>query len=235
MGRKTTIALLASIALAAVTADFGLANTPPPLPPMPNPPPLPSQMPPALPPQAQAQTGGGPATLGALASIVAIGVSDKWIGQADATTYTLSNTTDANTVRYYYAPGPTTGKVKVTALVTIAPQPGDTAGAGVLYSYNPQTSSYMAVALQANNTVAVYARDQSGFNQVMSSSSDGLLKPGVNEVTIIGEGNSAQIFVNGQSMGSISNDMISTQYPAGILVLGRGSFTFSGYSHEMTQ
>lgn len=235
MGRKTTIALLASIALAAVTADFGLANTPPPLPPMPNPPPLPSQMPPPLPPQVQGQPGGGPATLGALASVVSIGVSDKWVGQADATTYTLSNTTDPSAVRYYYAPGPTTGKVKVTARVTISPQPGDNAGAGLLYSINPETRNYMAVTLQANNTVAVYARDQSGFSQVMSSSSDGLLKDGVNEVTIIGEGNSAQIFVNGQSMGSVSNDMISTQYPAGIIVLGRGSFSFSGYSHEMTQ
>lgn len=238
MGHKTTIALLASIAMTAVTADFGLANSSPPLPPMPNPPPLPSQMPPALPqqpPQAQ-ENPQGPATMGVLAPYVQMGSSPPWDATSDGNTYTLTNTTDSNTVRYFYLTrSDTTTKAKVSVMVTISPQQGETAGAGLIYSYNPTTQAYLAVTLQADNTVAIYGHDQSGFNEMMRTSSDGLLKHGANELTIIGEGNSAEIFVNGQSMSKISNDLISTQSGAGVLVLGRGTYSFSNYVHEPAQ
>jgi hypothetical protein len=177
------------------------------------------------------------AAFGPLAQWLEIASAGGWDTSAEHGTYVMINTEKPGAVRYYFVeafPGDTV-KVKVTTTVSIPATSAQMAGAGLIYSFDRQTKTYVAVTIQPGDAVVTYIRDDKGFREVMRSSTTGLLKPGMNEVTILGNGKSMAMLVNGQAVGTLTNEMLSPNKGSGIVALGIGTFAFGGYSADRVQ
>ena len=225
------LALALGIALALVlSANAGRSAPPLPAPPLP----AQKNSPEAGEEQPSPADPAAVAALGPVARWLVIGPSNGWDHRVEGGSYVMSNTSGpAQAVRYFANPLPAGAtKVKVSAKVAISPQPNAIAGAGLIYAFDRAAQTYFAVTIQANDTVVTYVRGPGGLREMMRSSTPGFLKDGVNEITIIGQGNTAAILVNGQAVGTLTNDLLTTTKGAGILALGRGTFAFSAYSAE---
>lgn len=168
------------------------------------------------------------APLGAFTSLVQEGPNGAWEQTISATAYTMENASDPAAIRYYWGLGNSDeiGSRTIMVEVEIA-DGGDTSRAGILYGYDDDTRFYFAFVLEVTGAVALYRRDAAGFNLWMSSETDAV-RDGANELSIVEDGDTITMYLNGTRTGSISSDGIGTG-AAGIVAVGTGRFIFTAY------
>lgn len=169
-----------------------------------------------------------PAELGPLTPVLPSGTEGAWSTQLTPNGFAMTNAAEPGAVRYYWAALPEAPKVRVSATVSLAPTGEGFSGAGLIYAFQPEAATYMAVILSANDTVSVYARDAAGFQQMSSTSQTGLVKPEGNLIEIIGQGREMQVTVNGMAVISTENSLIAPT-AAGFIGVGTGTFVLTRY------
>lgn len=180
-------------------------------------------------------TGTDPADV--FFGFLTIGNDPPWTGTLTGSHYRLENATAPGAARYVYLaslpgrPGALTqGTVHVDVAVEVAFDPSYGAAAGVLFNLNVDTRHYLALVV-SDLGYSVYVHDESGLYEATADTSDAIRLGATNRVTVRTIGTDVQLEVNGTSVGSISFGAPPTG-AIGIIALGAGVYTFSGFTYE---
>jgi len=173
--------------------------------------------------------GSKPGGIGALEEYVFLGPVDGWSGAMEDGVYWLENEQgNSGDIRYFYTPYSPSSDGKRTASIEVNIANMHPEGkAGLLYGYRDSPRSYQLIVVSGEGSVEIYRRDESGFNQMLSSSinvgSDDFVR-----LEIAENGSQLKIKANGKSVSEIENDQIG-QGMIGIAALGLGRFGFTNY------
>jgi hypothetical protein len=170
-------------------------------------------------------------SLGPVNEFLLIGDDPPWNGKVEADAYVLSNATDGSALQYFLAgyDKDDDGRRAIAVDVEIR-QPGEQARAGLIYGYTEAPRAYFAFMLEPGGQVALYRRDESGFNRLMSTSG-GQIGQGVNRLSIVEHGKQIELLVNGNQMWSFENEAVG-HGNAGIAAAGIGVFAFKNYEQK---
>jgi len=100
--------------------------------------------------------------------------------------------------------------------------------AGIIFSFDEASRNYHVFVAQNDGAFAVYRRNESGFNQMMSTSL-GDLAPGPLTLSIEEAGDDVTFLVNDRALGSIGSTGMG-EGGIGIAVGGIVSATFSDFN-----
>ena len=168
--------------------------------------------------------------LGPLTPHLELGEMAPWTGTAEGPAYVLSNSTDPNAITYYWVGSPEAeGKRTIGVDVELRAAADGAGGAGLIYGYQEQPRSYFLLLLRPGNQVALLQRTEAGMEERMTLGSD-QVRAGANRLEIREAGQQIELFLNGQSIGAIGNDMIG-RGGVGIAAAGTGTFVFSNFTH----
>ena len=180
-------------------------------------------------------TGTDPDTV--FHGFLTIGHDPPWTGTLTGTHYRLENATAPGAGRYMYLaslpgqPGALTqGTVHVDVAVEVAYDPSYGAAAGALFNFDASTGNYLALVI-SDLGYSLYVRDDSGLHEAMAGTSDDIRLGATNRVTVRTIGTDIQLEVNGASVGSVDFGAPPTG-AIGIIALGAGVYTFSGFTYE---
>jgi hypothetical protein len=146
----------------------------------------------------------------------------------------LSNDTDPNTSRYFFIEPQhasqwlDAGGIAPAASVTVGGQFGEMPGAGLIYRVDPATHWFYAFLVGTGQTYGLYLIDGSGFNAVVSDSSDAIMAGQPNRLTITPEGTVMHLFINDQHVTSVDDSRVNG-VGVGVMGAGTGAFTFDDF------
>lgn len=167
--------------------------------------------------------------MGPLTPHLETGESAPWTTKLDGATFTIANSADPAAIRYYWVGSPAEEEGRRTIAVDVEVRDGqEGSGAGILYGYQDEPRSYFMLLLRPDGQVTLSQRVPEGFEERMSIGGDAV-KPGVNRMEIRESGNQIEMLLNGQSIGSLGNDLIG-RGGVGIAATGTGTFTFANYT-----
>jgi hypothetical protein len=169
------------------------------------------------------------------ASYLLIGQEDPWTGELKDGSYQLSNSSDEGVVKYIY----TTTLPGVANPLSSQAVSVDVAGtftnpsysqAGLLFHFDPETQFYYAFVVKAD-TVALVLRDEGGFQELASTTTEALEVNQVNRLSITSEANTVRLLVNGAEVMSLDSPSLEPG-GVGILAASTGTFQFDNFSVE---
>jgi hypothetical protein len=167
--------------------------------------------------------------LGPIAPDVLIGETQGVTGAFVANAgYVVTNPTQPRATYTAFGPLPGgAGDFRIEARVRLSNTQAPNEGVGVVFARDPQNGrAYMAAAIMGDGSVSVFQNGPDGLNQMMTSKTEGMIKPEVNVLEVIREKGEVSITVNGKSVSSHSGTYIATSTEAGIFANGLGVFTF---------
>ncbi len=168
------------------------------------------------------------ASLGILEKIVHTGDLDGWDGVFSQDAYWLENQDNPGAIRYYYAPYSKADEGRRTISLDVKIDHGDPdSAAGLLYGYDTRKRHYFLVVLSSDGKLEIFRRDESGFNLLMSSTTDAS-PAGFDRITLRENGNKLSFSVNGRNLGGIGNEHTG-KGAVGIVAVGTGRFGFAKF------
>jgi hypothetical protein len=172
--------------------------------------------------------------MGPLTPHLQSGEDAPWTARAEGASFTLANTSDPAAIRYYWTGSPAEEEGKRSIAVDVEVRDGqEGSGAGILYGYRDEPRSYFLLLLRPNGLVTLSQRVPEGFEERMSIGGDAV-KPGVNRLEVRENGSTIEMLLNGQSIGSLGNDLIG-RGGVGIVAVGTGTFSFANYTQALAQ
>ncbi|MFN7144156.1 MAG: hypothetical protein ACK4YP_10290 [Myxococcota bacterium] len=157
---------------------------------------------------------------------------------------TLANLT-AQEFRYFAEPAPDGEVVVVSAAfdlmpvssqsVQAVPQPAPPPmGAGLVYGLDPDVGTYFAVTLQDDATLVLSRGDAAGMVEIQRYDVSGYVNTtGLTDLlTIVGEGDTIDVLLNGTPMFTYSDPTLDPTGHAGVFAHGQGTFTFWLYDAQ---
>lgn len=171
-------------------------------------------------------SGEAKSDLGVLTELLGVGQDGAWYSSFEPDGYWLENQQDTGAIRYYYGNynNEDAGSRQVSVDVTLA-DAAASSRAGLVYGFDSQGNYYL-VMLGPAGEVSTFRRDQNGVREVMSSSRT--TSAATQELTLRENGSEIEIFVDGESMGSMQ--AAGTGRGAiGIAAMGIGRFGFNNY------
>lgn len=176
----------------------------------------------ALPGAAQA------ASLGPFEPYLLLGSDPPWTGTMEGDSYRLINaTTDADIV-YFVAALPGGQAQELSVDVGVQPRAGAAySGAGIIFNFDPNSRTYLAVVLMATGELAIYQRGDQGVSELARLPLTGIATQPLG-LTLRATPEGLTIEANGTHQGSIGG--VGLQGQAGILAIDGGSYLFSDYS-----
>lgn len=141
--------------------------------------------------------------------------------------YVITNTTLPRGTYSAFGPLPGgAGDFRIVARVKLENAPSPDQGLGIIFARNPANGNYMAAAIMGDGSVAIYSKSSEGLNQTLNQKTEGMIKPGVNEIEARRENGEISIFVNGESVSSHSGGYVAASTDGGIFANGLGVYTF---------
>ncbi len=161
--------------------------------------------------------------------------NDSWRGSLAHGLYTLENTTDPGSVRYYYRQRlnvPMSTGVPLsqnTVCVEVSGEFGaPPAGGGLLFGFNPKSNAYFAFVRGANSSYAVYRRSKEGLRRVVAGKSDASHPHQADQLAIAPQQTTLRFYINGTQVAKIKSDA-ALGTGAGILAISPGTYHFDNF------
>jgi hypothetical protein len=160
-----------------------------------------------------------------------IGQDGAWNGELRDGAYVLTNSTNDNAVRYFYAgalPGLPKGTLARSSVsVDVGGDfPGQYSAAGLLYRFNPKSKTYWAFVLKKDGAYTVFKRSASGLKATISGSSTSLSQAKMHRLTAkAGSGNQVVFLVDGRQVASVGSSEING-HCVGLIGMSTGLFVF---------
>jgi hypothetical protein len=166
---------------------------------------------------------------GPLSTLLVDGATAPWSQRMTDDGYVLQNATADRAIRLFWSTpnAASFGARTVTAEVEIG-LAQDSSRVGILYGYREDPTFYFMYVLQADGTVALYRRDETGINQVLSTGAAGV-QDGVNQLSIEESGPNLRLFVNGTNTATINTGGTGAG-ALGVVAWGTGQFVIHSYS-----
>lgn len=166
--------------------------------------------------------------LGPVAPDAMVGDNNQGVtANYEPTGYVIRNTGMPRATYSAFGPLPGGGgDFRVVARVKLENVQTPDQGLGVIFARNPANGDYMAAAIMADGSVAIYTKSSEGLNQSVNTKTEGMVKPGVNEIEVRREAGEVSILVNGKTVTSHSGGYVATSTDAGIFANGLGVYTF---------
>ncbi|MCM8527493.1 MAG: hypothetical protein NE327_13310 [Lentisphaeraceae bacterium] len=165
--------------------------------------------------------------MGALEGVIESGTFNGWNISKENGSVFLNNSTDTNSVRYYYAPLGNSNSNRSAGVKVDMSQASATGKAGLLYGYDAQSGGYWMTVVSAEGVLEVYKRDQDGLRMVSSQTVEKTAN-GNFDLAVQEEGNMVKIKVNGRETGSFQSHNTG-RGAIGIAALSTGNFKFTGF------
>lgn len=146
----------------------------------------------------------------------------------------VSNDTDPTTSRYFFieprhaSQWLAAGGVAPAASVTVGGEFGEMPGAGLIYRVDPATHWFYAFLVGPGQAYGFYLIDGSGFNAVVSDTSDAIVVGQTNRLTITSEGTVMHLYINDQHVTSVDDARVAGD-GVGFMAAGTGAFTFDDF------
>lgn len=168
-----------------------------------------------------------------LAAYLLQGQDGVWSGQVVDGSYTLSNSEDAGAVEYVYVtalPGLSAPLSAAEVSVEVSGDFADPAAsqAGLIFNVDPETRFYYAFMVKGGGAVSLVLRDEAGFQELASTTSDAL-REGVNRLTVTPDGALLRFLVNGTEVMSIESPSLPPG-GVGLIAAGTGRFAFDNFA-----
>jgi hypothetical protein len=169
------------------------------------------------------------------ASYLLIGQEDPWTGELKDGSYQLSNSSDEGVVKYIYTttlPGvanPLSSQAVSVDVVGTFTNPSYSQ-AGLLFHFDPETQFYYAFVVKAD-TVALVLRDEGGFQELASTTTDALQVGQVNRLSLVPGETAVRLLVNDIEVMSLDSPSLEPG-GVGILAASTGTFQFDNFSVE---
>jgi hypothetical protein len=169
------------------------------------------------------------------ASYLLLGHEDPWTGELKDGSYQLSNSTNEGVAKYIY----TTTLAGVAAPLSSQTVSVDVAGtftnpsysqAGLLFYFDPETQFYYAFVVKAD-AVALVLRDEGGFQELASTTTEALEGGGVNRLSVVPGAKGVRLLINGSEVMSLDSPSLEPG-GVGILAASTGTFLFDNFSVE---
>ena len=166
--------------------------------------------------------------MGALEGVITPGDSNGWNISRENGAVLLKNSSNENSVRYYYAPlASNAGSYRSAGVKVNLSRATPTGKAGLLYGFDAQTQQYWMAVVSAEGVLEIYRRDADGLRMV-SSQTTGKSATGEYALAIQEVGASVKISVNGREVGSFQSQNTGSG-ALGIAAISTGEFLFSGF------
>lgn len=169
-----------------------------------------------------------------MGGVLSVGRDGAWHGSLEDGGYVLENEGDAGAIRYFWLgdiPGPPDqppAALAVSVDVDGAFE-GEISGAGLIFRFDPERRFYYGFVLLNGGRYGFFQRDQDGVQMRLSGTSEAIEAGGENRLTIVPEGDTMNLFVNGERIGAFGNDAV--QGPGvGIVAIGIGRFHFDDFA-----
>lgn len=169
------------------------------------------------------------AVLGPIAPDVLIGETQGVTGAFLANAgYVVTNPSQPRATYTAFGPLPGgAGDFRIEARVRLSNTQSPNEGVGVIFARDPQNPrGYMAAAIMGDGSVAVFQSGPDGLNQMMSTKTEGMIRPDANVIEVTRLKGEVSIKVNGKPVSSHSGNYIGASTQAGIFANGLGIFTF---------
>ncbi|KAF0182034.1 MAG: glycosyltransferase 9 family protein [Alphaproteobacteria bacterium] len=172
--------------------------------------------------------------LGPVASKVMVGENQGVTGAFVGETYVVANISQPRATFTALAPLPGgAGDFRITARVAVADTQAPDGGAGVVFAHDRQTGAYMAAAIMGDGSVSVFESSPDSFSQTATIKTDGMVRPGFNEMVVTRIAGEVSIKVNGQNVTTHSGGYLAMSDEAGLFANGLGRFTFESFRPQM--
>jgi hypothetical protein len=165
--------------------------------------------------------------MGRLAGALLLGRDGPWEGAMEDAAYRLANPDDAGAVKHLVV-DPRAAGWRGSIAVEVRIEGGEGSVAGLLYAFQPEPLSYLALAVDGGG-VALYARSPSGLEKIAPLDDAKLDADGFNELRIEEGDGEFHIVINGARVGSAGTEAAGTG-AVGIIAGGRGTFLFRNFT-----
>jgi hypothetical protein len=160
--------------------------------------------------------------------------NNPWTGLLAKGVYTLSNTEQTGTVRYYFRQNldPKSGKTLSEYPISVdvsGEMNAKVSAAGLLFAYNPQTKHYIAFVKGPGSTYTIYKHEEGGLRQITSGTSKAIHPNQSNQLAIIPNQSNLSFYINSTHITSIK-DETATSGGAGLLAISSGRFQFDNFT-----
>ncbi len=174
--------------------------------------------------------GKAPAQI--LGGSVKPGRDGAWNAALADGTFTLSNDSDPQAIKYFKIDGfggDNDGLADASVAVDVdVGNAGDMAGAGIVYRFDAANRSYLLFTLMGNDQYGAFARGPNGFKPIARGSVAGL-RPGANRLEVRTEGERIVFLVNDTPAASLVVRG-ATGKSVGLAAIGKGTFTFDNFA-----
>lgn len=169
-------------------------------------------------------------SMGELTTILPDNGSDgTWTAQTSPTGFQMTNTSEANAVRYYYVnAGKTAGEREVKVNVSVEPRGPRPAMAGLLYGFDPNKKTYFMLVVESGERVSFFHRGSQGLKRIAAADLDAL-SGGPYRLAIAEADDKITLSINDKTLGSLSSDALGSG-ATGIIAAGLGTFAFSNFA-----
>jgi hypothetical protein len=162
-----------------------------------------------------------------LSGTLLLGEEGSWSGRLADGRYVLTNERKPDAVEYFYL-GTKAGLGQARVQVEVSVDaPGEAAGAGILYRFDPERKTYLGFLVLPGGKYAVIERDEQRAVIRMSGMHDAI-EPGANQLTVASDGGAVRFSVNGTEVATINTGAAGVG--AGILAFGIGQFSFDNFA-----
>lgn len=165
--------------------------------------------------------------MGALEGVVVPGDFNGWNISKENGSVWLKNSSNENSVRYYYAPVNNSGSDRKAGVKVNLSKANPNGKAGLLYGFDAQNQQYWMTVVSAEGVLEIYRRDADGL-RVISSQTTGKAGNGEYNLAVQEDGNSVKISVNGREVGSFQSQNTGSG-ALGIAAISTGEFQFSSF------
>lgn len=167
-------------------------------------------------------------TLGPLEPYLLKGADGPWTGDANSNIYALSNTSNAGNVKYFVAALPDGSAREISVSLGVKPLSGAAhTAAGLVFDFDLNSRTYLAVVLTANSQIAIWQRSAQSMSELARLQQTIDTRSGMVQLTLRTTDRGLDIEVDGVHQGSI--DGVGLQGQAGIIAIDGGSYGFAQY------
>ena len=163
-------------------------------------------------------------SMGLLENTLSYGVDGNWTGSVEGNSYRISGPKADSDIKYFIVNTAEETWGKRTFQVNVDSSQGN--GAGLIYGFQENPKQYYMILVTSSNGLKVLQRNQEGVEERMSSSFEH--EGGPVALKIQEEGNSINIFVNGNKVIGLGNDSMG-KGAVGIIAVNAGEYVFSDF------
>lgn len=168
------------------------------------------------------------AEMGPLDEFLKTGIDGAWEAKDSGDFYILDNDETASAIRMYYV-NPRDGQAgnrQISVDVDLK-ETSPASRAGILYGYIEDPKSYFTFTLDADGSVSLFEIGGGKADQRVNTQIDAV-KDGVNTLTLLEQGQTIALFVNGEKLTELGNDRMG-RGGAGIVAWEPGEYAFRNF------